>query len=93
MLDKLRISVPLLLLAGILGTIGSPVASVAGIKGKRNTAIGLSAATLYELGRGHTGSALILGAGSAYAWKRTNDAKHNRHHRYYSHSRSTSYRR
>ncbi len=47
----------------------------AGAKGRRDTAAVLSGATLYELGRGNNKTALALGLGSAYAWKRYEDAR------------------
>jgi hypothetical protein len=39
-------------------------------KGRRNTTIGLGAATAYSLLRGKTTQGLILGAGTAYAYSR-----------------------
>jgi len=85
--DRRRISVLALLAAFVL----SAAASLAGldpasasVKGRRNTAIAVTGAAAYELARGHTGTGLVLGAGAAYAWKRTKDEKkaQARHRRY-----------
>lgn len=45
------------------------VPTFAGSKGRKNTAIGLSAATAYELLKGQTKTGIVLGVGSAVAWK------------------------
>ena len=65
------------------GLVGLVPAS-ASVKGRRNTAIAVTGAAAYELARGHTGTGIVLGAGAAYAWKRTKDekkakARHRRH--------------
>ncbi len=76
---------------GILGafllSISAGLISVspasASVKGRRNTAIGLTGAAAYELLRGKTGPGLLLGGGAVYAWKRANDEKKaEREHRY-----------
>ena len=62
-------------LIAFLASVATPMPSVASVKGRRNTAIGLSALSLYQLARGHGKTGLIVGAGAAYAWKRTSDSK------------------
>jgi hypothetical protein len=59
--------------AGLL-TVGAPEAA-AGSKGRRNTTIGVGAAAAYSLLRGKTKQGLVLGAGTAYAYKRYRDAR------------------
>lgn len=69
--------IPHLSMAGMLS--GSLIAAVsltlvagpsfAGSKGRKNTAIGMSAATVYELLKGQTKTGIVLGVGSAVAWK------------------------
>ena len=58
------------IVAVFLVTVMIPTAALASTKGRKNTAIGLSAATLYEVIKGRTLPAVALGAGSAYAWHR-----------------------
>jgi hypothetical protein len=65
-------------LAAFLGSTFAPIAAEASTKGRKNTAIVLSAVTLQQLLTGKGKNALILGAGSWYAWKRYNDTKHRR---------------
>jgi hypothetical protein len=61
-----------------------PAATFASVKGRRNTAIGLGAASLYSLSRGRTGTGLLLGAGAAYSYKRyANERNRKHHHRRY----------
>jgi hypothetical protein len=62
-----------------LGLLGTLVPASASVKGRRNTALALSGAAVYELARGHTGVGLVLAGGSYYAWQKTKAAK--RHHR------------
>lgn len=75
-----------------------PTAAFAGSTGTRNTAIGLTAATILAAAKGQKTAAIALGAGSAYAWKRYTDKRKNesyekgyqqgvRDARYYSNSR------
>jgi len=59
--------------AGLLAA-GAPVAH-ASAKGRLNTTYALGAAAIYELATGKTGTGLLLGAGTAYAYKRYNDAR------------------
>jgi hypothetical protein len=47
----------------------------ASTSGRRNTAIGLGAAAIYELANGNTVAGLALGAGAAYGYKRYQDEK------------------
>jgi len=44
-------------------------------KGRKNTTIGLGAATAYSLMRGKGTQGLVLGAGTAYAYKRYRDSR------------------
>jgi len=68
--------------AGLL-FVGAPAAN-AGSKGRLNTTYALGAATVYSLLKGKTTQGLILGAGTAYAYKRYRDAKKGERRRYYS---------
>ena len=68
----------LTLLVGALIALASPVG--ASVSGRRNTAIGATALSLYELARGKTGTGLIAGAGAYYAWNQYNKA-HRRENR------------
>jgi hypothetical protein len=56
---------------GALGALPAQASSA----GRKNTAIGLGAAAVYELVRGQTTAGLVLGAGAAYGYKRYKDAK------------------
>jgi len=69
--------------AGLLFA-GAPRAQ-ASSKGRLNTTYALGAATIYSLLRGKTTQGLILGAGTAYAYKRYSDARRSdrRRSRYY----------
>ena len=69
--------------AGLLFS-GAPAAQ-ASSKGRLNTTYALGAATIYSLLKGKTTQGLILGAGTAYAYKRYNDAHRSerRRSRYY----------
>lgn len=58
--------------AGLLFT-GAPAAR-ASSKGRLNTTYALGAATIYSLLKGKTTQGVILGLGTAYAYKRYNDA-------------------
>ena len=72
----------LTLLVGVLIAFTVPVnASTAG---RKNTAIGTTALSLYQLARGKTGTGLLAGAGAYYAWSQYNKAhkKENRQHAY-----------
>ena len=66
-----------------------PAATFASVKGRRNTALGLGAISIYNLAKGRTGTGLLFGAGAAYAYKRYADQRDHKHHRRY----SSSYRR
>ncbi len=74
MQHKTKITIGLTLLTAFGSTALAPMA-VASTQGKRNTAIGLTAATIYAAIKGKSKEALVLGAGSAYAWKRTADSQ------------------
>lgn len=79
-------------------TVIIPVTVLASDKGRKNTAIGLGAAAGYSLIKGHTGTGLVLAAGSAYAYKRYKDKKHHRRptrrtHKYTYHSHKRVYHR
>ena len=54
----------------------APTAARAGSDGKKNTAIAVGAAALYELLNHKTTEGLVLGAGAAYAAKQYEDARH-----------------
>lgn len=56
-------------------TTFAPIAALASSRGRRNTALVLTAATIYSFAKKKTGQGLVLGAGSAYAWKRYNDSR------------------
>jgi hypothetical protein len=75
------------LAAFMVSTVAGGI-SIASVQGTRNTAIGLSALSLYSLVRGNTGVGLLTGAGAAYAWKKNSDSR--KHHRYYKHYGSGS---
>jgi hypothetical protein len=62
----------LILLAGAAIACASPVS--ASVSGRRNTALGATALSLYELARGKTGTGLLAGAGAYYAWNQYNKA-------------------
>jgi hypothetical protein len=62
----------LTLLVGALVALTSPVS--ASVSGRRNTAIGATALSIYELARGKTGTGLLAGAGAYYAWNQYNKA-------------------
>lgn len=64
-----------LLLATVVVGLALPGAALAGSKGRRNTAIGVSGLAAYELLRGHTTTGAVAALGAAYAWKRTSDAR------------------
>jgi hypothetical protein len=61
----------LLMAAGTLGTLPAQAST----SGRRNTAIGLGAAAVYELLNGNTTAGIALGAGAAYGYKRYRDEK------------------
>jgi hypothetical protein len=58
-----------------------PAATFASVKGRRNTAIGLGAISIYNLARGKTGTGLLFGAGAGYAYKRYANQRDKRKHR------------
>jgi hypothetical protein len=65
----------------------------ASTSGRRNTAIGLGAAAIYELVRGDTVAGAALGAGAVYGYKRYEDEKRyeDRYH-YYDYRHRSGYR-
>lgn len=71
--------VALFSLMAFLLTVLTPIASFAGAQGRKNTAIGLGALSIYSLARGNTGTGLLLGAGAAYSYKRSQDVKRHKH--------------
>ncbi len=75
----LSVAVILVLLA--VGLLMPAQPAAASVRGRRNTALALSGAALYELVKGHGPAALILAGGSYYAWQRVKQAKS--HHTYY----------
>jgi hypothetical protein len=54
------------------GTLAARPAQ-ASVSGRRNTALGLGAAAIYELTQGNTVAGIALGAGAAYSYKRSQD--------------------
>ena len=74
MLNKSRVMAGVLALS-VFATALVPSAAFAGSKGRRNTAIGLGAVTIHQALKGKTTNALVLGAGTAYAYKRYRDAR------------------
>jgi hypothetical protein len=52
-----------------------PSVALAGSKGRKNTAVGLTGLAAYQLLRGKTTTGVVAGAGAAYAWKRHRDAR------------------
>ena len=58
----------------MIGGLALPNVAQASAKGRKNTTIGLGAATAHQLLKGKTTNALVLGAGTAYAYKRYKDA-------------------
>jgi hypothetical protein len=64
-----------LLAVALAGMLVLPGAAMASSKGRRNTALGLTGLAAYELVKGHTTTGVIAGAGAAYAWKRSSDAR------------------
>jgi hypothetical protein len=62
-------------LVSVAGSLAGLVPASASVKGRRNTAVAVTGADAYQLARGHGKTALVLGAGAAYAWKRTKDEK------------------
>jgi hypothetical protein len=84
-MTKIARMVSFVVLSAFLALALLPAAAFASVKGRKHTAIGLGALSLYELSRGHTGTGLVVGAGAAYAYKRYKDQRTHRHHhpRYY----------
>src|SRR5438270_6730129 len=72
-MKKMWIAGVLALLVGA-GTLGALPAQ-ASRSGRRNTALGLGAAAIYELVNGNTTAGIALGAGAAYGYKRYQDEK------------------
>ena len=70
----------LTLLVGALIALAIPAG--ASVAGRRNTAIGATALSLYELARGKTGTGLLAGAGAYYAWNQYNKAHRRESRRY-----------
>ncbi len=58
-----------------LATLIVPSPALASSKGRRNTAIVLGALTVHQALKHKTGNALLLGAGTAYSYKRYQDAR------------------
>lgn len=74
----------MVMLGVFITTAMLPVSALAGRRGRRNTAYALTGAAVYSLLRHKPKTALVLGAGAAYAWSRYNKAKPApRHHRAY----------
>jgi hypothetical protein len=80
MKHNLRTTTGLVLLSAFASTAMVPMAGMASVEGKRNTAIGLTAGAIYAAVRHKTGAAVVLGGGAAYAWKRHADARKQQAH-------------
>jgi len=71
-----------LILVGLCGltivtaTLGTVCSVRASEEGRRNTALVLGGAAIYELLKGRNTEAIVLGAGSAYAFKRYEELRH-----------------
>jgi hypothetical protein len=98
---KTRILAGLMALAVSSGLlfVGAPAAH-ASSKGRLNTTYALGAASIFSLLKGKTMPGLVLGAGTAYAYKRYNDSKKSDQRRarlystrYYRAPRTTRYAR
>lgn len=63
------------LLLVFASTLLGPTAALAGSTGRKNTAIGLTAGTVYAAMRGKKTAAVGLGAASVYAWSRYSKAR------------------
>jgi hypothetical protein len=61
------------LLAAVLGT-ALPGMVLASSEGRRNTALGLTGLSVYELVNHNTTSGILAGAGAIYAWSRYSQA-------------------
>lgn len=59
----------------VLATALIPSAAFASSKGRKNTTIALGALTVHQALKGKTTNALVLGAGTAYAYKRYKDSR------------------
>ena len=53
----------------------APLTALASTKGRRNTALALTASAVYSVAKGKKTAALVSGAGAAYAWKRYTDSR------------------
>lgn len=56
------------------GTLMMAVPVQASVSGRKNTALGATGLSLYELARGHTTTGLLAAAGAGYAWHQYNRA-------------------
>jgi len=65
----------LVTLAVFVVTLFAPMAAIASVQGRRNTAIALTAAAVYSLAKRKTTQGLVLGAGAYYAWRRYNKGR------------------
>jgi hypothetical protein len=62
------------LLLSVCGTLALAAPVQASVAGRRNTALGVTGLSIYELARGHTTTGLLAGAGAYYAWHRYQQA-------------------
>jgi len=85
----LKIAKPLAFLSVLSSLLITPGMAMAGSKGRLNTTIGLGAATIHQALKGKKTNALILGAGTAYAYSRYNKARKDEKRR----QRAAEYRR
>lgn len=65
----------LMVVMGMLVICSPMLTSAQSTSGRRNTAFGLGAATIYHAAKGHTGEAVAFGLGTAYAWQRYEKAR------------------
>lgn len=84
-----KIAKPLAFLSIVSSLLITPGLAMAGSKGRLNTTIGLGAATIHQALKGKKTNALVLGAGTAYAYTRYNKARKDEKRR----QRAEAYRR
>ena len=88
-----RLSVIAVLAALLFGLVLPARPAEASVKGRRNTALALSGAALYELVKGHGTAGLLLAGGSYYAWQQVRKAEHGHRARYRVHRVGYTYPR
>lgn len=81
LLRKIAKAISLAMLFVFMLVTLTPATAVASVKGRKNTAIALGAVSIYSLMTGKPKTALLFGAGAAYAYKRYKDVKPRRYYR------------